>query len=305
MTDTLESRIRPTQDEYPWPGCRYVRPDGLHLHYLDEGAGPPVIMVHGNPSWSFLYRRLVAALAPDHRCLVPDHMGMGLSSRPEAAQYGFRLADRVADLTTLVEHWNLDRPAHLIVHDWGGPIGLGWAVANPDKVASVLILNSGARIPTGYRLPLRLALFKLFQPLGDFLARQHNWFVEGTADFGTVRKLSPSARRGFLAPYQKPGDRLAVARFVEDIPLDPAHPTHALLADIDRRLDSLLAERPLGLVWGLRDFVFNRKVMEDWRRRFPQAPALILPRAGHYLLEDEPDRIAAWARRFITDGQVL
>ncbi len=305
MTDALETRTPPALEEYPFQGRRYVRPDGLSLHYLDEGAGPPVIMVHGNPSWSFLYRRLVAALAPDHRCLVPDHMGMGRSSRPDAAQYGFRLADRVADLAALAERWNLDRPAHLIVHDWGGPIGLGWAVAHPEKVASVLVLNSGTRVPPGYRLPLRLALFKLGRPLGDFLARQHNWFVEGTADFGTVRKMPPAARRGFLAPYLKPEDRLAVARFVEDIPLAPDHPSYAVLADIDRRLDGLLAERPLALAWGLRDFVFNRKVLEDWRRRFPRAPVLALPGAGHYLLEDEPGRLAAWARRFITDGQVL
>jgi haloalkane dehalogenase len=299
-----ENRAWPALEGYPFQGRRLTRPDGLNLHYLDEGAGPPVIMVHGNPSWSFLYRGLAAALAPDHRCLVPDHMGMGFSSRPDAARYGFRLADRVADLAALAGHWNLDRPAHLIVHDWGGPIGLGWAVANPEKVASVLVLNSATRVPPGYRLPFRLAVHKFFPWLGDFLARRHNWFATGAAAFGTVRKMSPAVRRGFLTPYLTPEDRLAVARFVEDIPLAPGHPSYALLTDIDRRLEGLLAGRPLGLVWGLRDFVFNRKVLADWRRRFPKAPVLALPRAGHYLLEDEPGRIAAWARRFLTDGQV-
>ncbi len=228
---------------------------------------------------------------------------MGLSSRPTERQYRFRLADRAADLEALVEHWNLTEPAHLVVHDWGGPIGLAWATRHPDRVASVTVMNSGTRIPAGYRMPMKLALFKRFTPLGRFLAQNRNWFVRGTAAFGVVKKLDQAARRGLAAPYQKPEQRLAVARFVHDIPLTPGHPSFDLLAAVDQRLEALLAQKPLTLVWGLRDFVFNRAVFLDWRRRFPQATALALPEAGHYLLEDEPARVTAWVRDFI-DGHV-
>lgn len=299
MSDFTRAEQRPALWEYDFQARFFHRPDGLALHYLDEGQGPPVLMVHGNPSWSFLWRKLIRALAPDFRCLVPDHLGMGWSSRPAAEQYGFRLADRVRDLSELVEHWNPGRPLHLIVHDWGGPIGLGWAAAQPERVASLTIMNTGTRVPPGYRLPLRLAAFKTFAPLGALLAERLNCFARGTALFGVAGELSPEAGRGFLAPYRKAEDRLALAKFVEDIPLSPRHPSYELLAEIDRGLDGPLAAKPLSLVWGLRDFVFNRTVFLDWRQRFPEAPALALPEAGHYLLEDEPDRIAAHVRNFL------
>ena len=293
---------KPEIEEYPFQSHYHRRPDGLALHYLDEGAGRPVIMVHGNPTWSFFWCRLIRDLSPNYRCLVPDHMGMGFSSRPDEKQYGFRLADRVADLAALVEHWRLDRPAHLIVHDWGGPIGLSWAAANPEMVASVTVMNSGTRIPLDYRLPLKLALFKRFTPLGSYLARQCNLFAWGTAVFGVKNKLSPAAREGFLAPYRKAEDRLAIAKFVEDIPLDSRHPSYCLLQSTDQALDKLLTDKPFSLVWGLGDFVFNRAVLLDWRKRFPQAPFLALPEAGHYLMEDEPERVIAFVHQFLKLG---
>ncbi len=303
MTDFTEARNRPDLAEYPFQSHFYRRPDGQALQYLDEGQGAPVVMVHGNPSWSFLWRRLVRELSPDFRCLVPDHLGMGFSSRPTEMEYGFRLADRAADLGALMDHWRPEGPVHLVMHDWGGPIGLTWAATHPEMVASLTVMNSGTRVPPDYRLPLKLALFKGCAPLGNLLARRFNLFVRGTAAFGVTRPLSAAARQGFLVPYLKPEDRLAVARFVEDIPLSPGHPSHSILAETDRALETALADKPLALVWGLRDFVFNRRVFLDWRKRFPQAQALALPEAGHYLLEDEPDRVAGFVRRFLTSKE--
>ena len=297
MINPAEESTLPVLAEYPFRRNFYTRADGLMLHYVDEGQGPPVVMLHGNPTWSFLYRRLISDLGGHYRCLAPDHMGMGFSSRPSINKYSYRLADRAADLAELMDHWKLKEPVHLVVHDWGGPIGLTWAVNNPDRVASVTVMNSGTRVPPDYHLPIKLGLFKAFPMVGSFLAHDLNFFVRGAACFGTVNGLSPEARRGLTAPYDEGADRLAVARFVEDIPLSPDHPSYAVLAETDRRLPDLLADKPLTLIWGLRDFVFNRAVFLDWQKRFPQAPALVLPEAGHYLLEDEPGRIVACLKK--------
>ena len=284
---------------YPFAPRRYVRPDGLALHYADEGAGPPVVLVHGNPTWSFFYRRLITGLAQDFRCLALDHLGLGFSDRPAASQYGFRLGDRVADLGGWLDSLDLKEPVHLVVHDWGGPIGLGWAGAAPERVASLTLMNTALRRPPGYRPPWRLGLFRLTAPLGDLLARRLNWFARGTAFFGSMRPLSPEAKRGFLAPYGSPEDRLALARFIEDIPLAPGHPSFELLSRLDQRFGEALSQKPLALVWGLRDFVFDRRIFLDWRERLPQAETLVLPEAGHYLLEDEPERILKFMRAFL------
>ena len=294
MINPAEESTLPVLPEYRFRRNFYTRPDGLMLHYVDEGDGPPVVMLHGNPTWSFFYRRLVAGLRGRYRCLAPDHMGMGFSSRPSVNKYGYRLADRAADLGALIDHWNLKEPVHLVVHDWGGPIGLTWAVEHPERVASVTVMNSGTRVPPDYHMPLKLALFKSCPMVGSFLAHDLNLFVWGTARFGAVRGLSPEARRGLTAPYVEGADRLAVGRFIEDIPLDRNHPSQALLAETDRGLPEFFAEKTLTIIWGLRDFVFNRAVFMDWRQRFPEAPALVLPEAGHYLLEDEPDRVGAY-----------
>jgi haloalkane dehalogenase len=288
---------RPNLAGWPFAPRHYARPDGLALHYVDEGRGPPVVLVHGNPTWSFFYRRLLSGLAPDFRCLALDHLGLGYSARPPAHTYGFRLADRVADFTGWLDSLALKEPVRLVVHDWGGPIGLGWAGNAPGRVASLTVMNTALRRPPGYRPPGRLGLFRLAAPLGDLLARRLNWFARGTAFFGPARPLTPEARSGFLAPYGHPGERLALARFIEDIPLKPGHPSFALLRLFDQRFDEL--EKPLALIWGLRDFVFDRRIFQDWRLRRPGAEVLALPGAGHYLLEDEPDRILEFLRDFL------
>lgn len=288
---------------YPFERNYYVRPDGLALQYVDEGKGPAVVMAHGNPTWSFFFRNMINDLSSDHRCLVPDHMGMGLSSRPTAEEYGFRLEDRVADMEALMDHWNIDGPVHFVVHDWGGPIALSWAAAHPERVASVTIMNSGTRIPDGYHLPVKLGLFKYAGPLGQYLAKDLGLFVNGTAVFGASTPLSREAKDGLTAPYRTPESRLGIARFVADIPLDPIHPSYACLGRIDRNVGTALANKPISLVWGLEDFVFTRTVYLDWRKRFPQAEGLVLPEAGHYLLEDDPQRVCSFVRKFIVKSE--
>ncbi len=122
----------------------YQLPSGLRYHYIDEGQGPPVVMVHGNPSWSIYYRNLVEALRSTHRCIVPDHIGCGFSDKPDDSNYAYTLSQRIEDLESLLESLNLTEPITLVVHDWGGAIGMGYATRHPEKIARLVILNTAA-----------------------------------------------------------------------------------------------------------------------------------------------------------------
>ncbi|MBI5896295.1 MAG: alpha/beta fold hydrolase, partial [Desulfobacterales bacterium] len=153
---------------YPFKN-NYLTIRGMRYHYLDEGQGEPLVMLHGNPTWSFYFRRLVENFRSTHRVIVPDHMGCGLSEKPGAEQYDFRLQSRIDDLNTLLDHLNLDQPVTLIVHDWGGMIGLGWAVDHLERVQRLVIMNTaGFFPPRGKAIPWRLRLLRRPNPLMDW-----------------------------------------------------------------------------------------------------------------------------------------
>src|SRR5260221_904619 len=184
---------------------------GLRLHYLDEGRGDPVVMLHGNPTWSFYYRNLVKALRDDHRCIVPDHIGCGLSDKPTAEQYDFSLKSRIDDLERLLEYLNIQENVTLVLHDWGGMIGMGYAVRQPERIRRLIVLNTGAfHLPKGKRFPWALWLGRNTR-LGAWLILRRNAFCRMAARIGTKRRrLDPRVRDGLLAPYDTPAHRLAV-----------------------------------------------------------------------------------------------
>jgi haloalkane dehalogenase len=261
---------------------------GLAMHYLDEGQGPPVVMIHGNPAWSFMFRRLVSGL-DGYRRLCPDHMGMGLSSRP-GGDYGLRLADRIKDLGRWLSHLDLKEPVHLVLHDWGGPIGLGWAADCPGKVASLTLMNTGVAVPSGWRMPGRLRLFQGASLMSRLLAADLNLFVDGLARCGTLRPLTKAAESGFRAPYRVAAHRRAISAFIRDIPTSPKHPSWPALKRAKEGLEAF-KKKPVLLAWGLKDFVFSPAFLEDFQKRLPGAGVLPLPLAGHWLLEDEPEKV--------------
>ncbi|MDR0354475.1 MAG: alpha/beta fold hydrolase [Deltaproteobacteria bacterium] len=288
----------PWRKEYPFPSnFLELGPDRV-VHYVDVGQGPPAVMVHGNPSWSFMFRRLVKNLTGFRR-LALDHIGLGLSSRP-ASGYGFRLQERIDDFAAWIASLNLTEPMHLIVHDWGGPIALGWAGQNPEKIATLTIMNTGLRAPANYSPPPQLALFRLSKALRNLLAVNFNLFAGGVVRFCSVRPFRKLAAEGSLAPYRLPAHREALSRFVDDIPIKPTHPSRQALADADRRFERL-ADKPTLLAWGLKDFVFSQPFFDDFRRRLPNARLLPLPRAGHCLLEDEPETVFEAIRSLTAD----
>jgi haloalkane dehalogenase len=291
----------------PEPAYKHLYPfrsnfltiNGLAYHYLDEGRGEPMLMVHGNPTWSFYFRSLVNAFRDHHRVIVPDHMGCGLSQKPGADRYGYGLKDRVADLTALMDHLNLDRPVTLIVHDWGGMIGLAWALDHREWVSRIVILNTaGFFPPEGKALPLRLKLMRSSSTVMRSAVLRFNLFARAALYMAPYRRLAPEVKSGLLAPYDTPLNRLATLNFVLDIPLNRKDPSGPIVDRVDRGLKRI-CNRPTLVLWGAHDFVFDRDYYREWRQRLPEAEAHWFEDAGHYLLEDIPDRIIAHIREFL------
>jgi haloalkane dehalogenase len=277
---------------------RFFTRDGLSMHYLDEGQGEPVVMVHGNPSWCWLYRDLVAALKPKFRCLVPDHIGMGLSDRPADNVYKYTLDSRVADFSAWMDKVVPTGPVNLVMHDWGGAIASTWAVRNPDRVKRLVIFNTAAfPMLEGKLLPKTLALVRNSK-LGAFLVERLNAFAVGSAWTSTVKRLSKAQRDAFVAPYDTPLARRATLRFVQDIPLSESDPAWATLASTGKSLHTL-ADKPTMILWGLKDFVFDRDYFNEWCTRFPKAEAIGFTDAGHYVIEDAKDTILPKVQAFL------
>jgi haloalkane dehalogenase len=276
----------------------FTLPDGLRYHYVDEGHGEPVVMVHGNPTWSFYYRGLVGGLRDHHRVVAPDHIGCGLSDKPGDERYPYRLARRVDDLEALLEHLGIRERITLVLHDWGGMIGMAWASRCPDRIARLVVLNTAAfRMPAGKKLPWQLWLIRN-TPLGALLVRGLNLFSWGLVRFCVSRPLSPDVRAGYLAPYRTWRDRIAVLRFIQDIPLKPVDPSYELVKSVEEGLDRF-QKVPMLICWGGRDFVFDDEFLAGWRQRFPQAEVHRFAEAHHLVLEDEGPRITALVRDFL------
>lgn len=283
---------------YPWEGA-WLDVGGARLHYLDEGprdGDSTLLMVHGNPSWSFYWRALVHAFSADRRCVVPDHVGMGLSDKPGDAAYDYTLSRRVKDLDKLVQRVVPTGKITLVAHDWGGMIGMGWAVANPDRVERIILLNTSAFLPAGdLQLPWQLKLAR--SPLGTLLVQGMNAFAVGAAWTCTTKPLSKQVRRAYTAPYRSFSERISTLRFVQDIGLSPDDRSWAQIEATDKGL-AQFADTPILIHWGLKDFVFHKGFLEQFRARWPHA-LIHEHAAGHYVLEDEADAIIASIRSFL------
>ncbi|MCX7034175.1 MAG: alpha/beta fold hydrolase [Arenimonas sp.] len=284
--------------DYPFTPKSFVHPNGLTQSFLDEGEGDPVVMLHGNPSWSYYWRHLVLGLRDDYRCIVPDHIGMGLSDKPSDADYGYTLRNRVQDLDRLLDHLGLGDNITLAVHDWGGMIGFGWALKHASRVKRLIILNTGAfPLPAAKPLPWQLNLGRNWR-LGEWLIRGANAFAAGAANDGVVNKLDPDVKRALLAPYDSWANRIATVRFVQDIPLREGDRAWDLVEDAGRRLPEF-ANRPAFIGWGLKDFVFDHHFLKGFEDALPRAEKQIYEDAGHYVLEDKYKVLVPRIRDFL------
>lgn len=290
-----------TYEDYPFERHFLDLGDGIRMHHLDEGAGPPIVMVHGNPTWSYYYRHLVLVLRDHHRIVVPDHIGCGLSDKPDEDRYAYRLERRVDDLSRLIDHCELEGKITLVVHDWGGMIGTAWATRHPERVERMVVLNTaGFHLPAATRVPMSLHLSR--SVLGAFLVRGLNLFVRGALRYCAVqRKLTPGERAAYAAPYDSWRHRLAVHRFIQDIPLRPEDEGYDLVTETQDGLARLQGV-PTLLLWGMRDFVFDGEYLREWERRMPHATAHRFPSAGHYVLEDARDEVVDLIKAFVSQA---
>lgn len=258
---------------------------GAMLRYVDEGQGEPILMLHGNPTWSFYYRHLIAAFRYTHRVIAVDHVGCGRSDKPR--DYPYTLRRHIENVEQLVEQLDL-RDVTLVVHDWGGAIGFGAALRMPQRFRRFVVLNTAAFFG---RIPFRIRVCRL--PIfGDIVVRGLNGFARPAVVMACKRRerMTADVRAGYLAPYDSWANRRAVLAFVRDIPTSPAQDSFAVIDEIQGGL-STLAGTPMLICWGGLDFCFNDAFLGEWMRRFPCAEVHRFADAGHYVLEDAHERI--------------
>ena len=277
--------------------ARYIELDRVRLHYVDEGPreAPPILMLHGNPTWSYMYRGPIRTLSErGHRCVAFDHMGFGRSSKPPEPRR-YVLSTHVQHAMAVLDELDL-HDVTLVCHDWGGPIGLGAALERPERVRALVAMNTWAwELPSF--LPGFLRQFR-GEGLGEILALACNAVVESIPGGMATRELDPNMMDAYRAPYPDYWSRIGTLGFIRDIPLTENDVSAPLLGHIHESLASL--NLPLLLVWGMRDRVFVPAFLDQWQAIFPEAHRVELPQAGHYLVEDRPDEVAEAIHEFVT-----
>jgi len=272
------------RQEYPFEP-QHFQVDAGRLHYIDEGSGSPVVMVHGNPTWSFVYRKLIKQLRREYRCVAMDHLGFGLSDTPRG--WSYLPEDHASNLAALIDGLGL-KDVTLVVQDWGGPIGLSYAVARPENVARIVILNTWAW-PVN-RNPYYIAFSSVMGgPVGRLLIRRHNFFAKVMMPlwFGNKRKLTEKAHEHYLRALAAPEDRDGCIALPKQI-LTSSRWLAQIWMDV-----SLLHEKPVLIVWGMKDIAFRKKELERWEQTFPDAQSIHLKGVGHFVQEEAPEELGA------------
>jgi cis-3-alkyl-4-acyloxetan-2-one decarboxylase len=286
------------RDLFPF-SPHFMNNGGFRYHYIDEGTGDPIVMLHGNPTWSFYYRRLIQALSPNYRTLVPDHIGCGLSEKPTDHRYDYTLSCRVADFERFLDHLGVRENITLVLHDWGGMIGMAWAVKHPERIARIVLMNTAAFFPPrGKGLPLRLRLIRNLKWVSTPAVLGGNLFAKSALHLAVTKPLSRAVKSGLIAPYNSWKNRIATLQFVLDIPVRNTDSAFGLVTSVADRL-ATLNQVPLLICWGAHDFVFDVDYFNEWRRRFPKAQAHLFQDAGHYVLEDAPEQVIGLVKKFM------
>jgi pimeloyl-ACP methyl ester carboxylesterase len=274
---------------WPYPPLQFASEDGA-MHYVDEGSrdGSPVVLLHGNATWGFLYRDFIAALTADgHRAIAPDHLGFGRSEKPRGREV-YDVARHAARLDALLESLDLD-DVTLVACEWGTSLGLAWAIAHPGRVSRLFLLNSPPpQLPNmGVALPLPIRAFRA-PGLGELLVQGLGMFTRGFLFHAAVvhpERLTDQVRAAYLAPHPSWDSRAAILAFPRQIPFRPEGPVAELSLRLEHEI-AVLADRPARIVWGMRDISFAPEMLEQWEALLPNAAVTRLPDAGHCIQED-------------------
>ncbi len=286
----------PFKKLYPF-ASNWLDLDGNRYHYLDEGPqdAPVIVMLHGNPTWSFYYRHLIPPLSQNHRVVVPDHMGCGLSDKPQ--NYTYTLDQHIKNVEALIDHLGVANIT-LMVHDWGGMIGMAYAVNHPAMIKQFIIFNTSAFYLK--KIPFSILLGRT-NIVGGILIRGFNAFAGSAVRMAMTnhKRMTKEVKAGYLAPYNSWPNRIAIHRFVQDIPWEDDHPSRPILMHTDAAIGQF-QDRPMLIIWGADDFVFTEKeFFTEWKRRFPNAESHVLKNVGHYVIEDAPERVLPLVTDFL------
>ncbi len=287
----IASKREGFRDEYPFES-RWIEIDGHVMHYIDEGQGPVLLMVHGNPTWSFAWRNLVKQLSGQYRVIAVDHLGCGFSQKPQQDVYP--LGQHIQRLQQLVECLDLQQVT-LFAHDWGGAIGMGTAGRLPDRFKAFVLMNTGAF--RSQLIPFRISLCRI-PVLGTIGMQGLNLFSVAAVKMAVEQKLPAAVATGFLAPYDSWAHRRAVKEFVHDIPLNAAHRSYAALTEVEEGLAQFV-DSPMLLPWGMKDWCFSPEFFKEFCVRFPNAKRHEIADAGHYVFEDATDEIINQSKQFL------
>ena len=299
MIDDSNNKTRPdwvSNELYPIVTRYFETPRG-RIHYVDEGSGAPIVFVHGNPSWSFEYRHLIAALRNEYRCIAPDHLGFGLSGRSrDPADY--HPAAHAENFAALMEHLNLDKVT-LVFSDWGGPIALAFARQHPERVAGLVVLNSWCWPVDTDRHFLRFSSMMSSWPM-QFLIRHFNFFVTQVTPkaVGNPAILTKEVMAHYINAQPDPESRAASAA----LPGYIIGATEWLRGIWNGR--AAFTGKPALVIWGHKDIAFRRKELETWQAELKNCTVYELPECGHFLAEEAPEAVAAHIRAFVAQQGV-
>ena len=278
------------ESEYPF-SPRYFRTEAGHLHYVDEGSGNPVVMVHGNPDWSFSYRKIILQLSDTHRCIAVDHIGFGLSDKP--INWSYLPVDHAKNFSDLMDSLDLENIT-LMVNDWGGPIGLAYAIANPHRVKKIILLNSwlwSTNDDWYYRA------FSGFMGgfVGRYLIKNHNFFAKVVLKkaYADKSKLTKEVHQQYLKPLEKKEERKSNWVFPKQI-IDSGEWLDTQWRSIDN-----IKNKPFLLLWGLKDIAFRKKELNTWKSTLTNYELHTFPNAGHYPHEEESQEVISLMKNFI------
>jgi haloalkane dehalogenase len=278
--------------EYPFQS-HYLDLEAGRMHYVDEGQGEPLVLVHGTPTWSFLYRHQIKALSPQYRVIAPDHIGFGLSDKPTS--WSYLPKDHARNLTTLIEQLKL-KDITLVVHDFGGPVGLSYAIENPENVRRLVILNTfmwSLKGDRAFELP-----GKLFNnPLGRFAYKSLNFspVVMVRSGWGDRKKLTKAVHRHYIQALPSPAERQGTWILLQE--LLGSSDWYQSLWDQRHRIQ----DKPALILWGMQDVAFRQKELDRWRSLFPHAQVVKLETAGHFLQDEEGLEVADRIRDFLRE----